>query len=729
MILQIIAFPFVVFIPGFLLYNLLNKQKTSVDLFETRFIMVLTSLLISGWMGLILAELGIFSLINLFAGLVVFSLVCFVWILQLKQKISFKTPSRPKLSYRTLLLAVILITGVWLFFPPGENITLHQDDVVFVSQGASIAQTNRLSGREPLLKEIQHKHLFYDLQPKNLQFPDFGFYMDFNTHQIEFQYLDFYPVLLAVFYSLLGIKFFLYLTPLLALLAVMAVYSAAKHLFSWEAGLLSALLLTISFPQIWFARYPCAEILTQLLVFSGLFAVCLLIKHQKSFFAVCSGLILSTLMLVRLDSLFTAWAVVGLVLFIKLTEGLRPRMIGIFSFSFLIPYVWALTHNYVFDPSYVFMPRVYKGLIQNLFGTSFAHWHLPGYLIFYGFPALVLVIMALFVKSRPLIPRFYQNTEGTGWKTARVFSPFLIGILFVLVYVNQYSSSDGLIGQKQTLVILQSFLTPVGLIMGLIGLIAIINGFVLSSRFLELKKSLSVLFLVLTASFPMVYYVFLSLHNQPVFPWGFRRYIPVIFPFLILCASYALIRLLRASRPQVLSKSRAFQVISIGLAGFLVVSLFAINIDSGLLTHKEFQGFINTTKALSAHFDRDSVILFYPNTYVTGISAPLKYFFHKKTILLPEIKATPEFFKQIAYWISSNRTVYIATHRPDLIQKSLAQHCRLVPSFRFPVKLKKMKYVKKPEVGTPLYGDILDEEQVLYVFEIQEPQFSPSGIP
>jgi len=288
-------------------------------------------------------------------------------IFKLKRNLSFKNLIKPKVNYKSIILIIILLAAVKLFFLPGENITINQDDVVIVNHGVSIANTGSIVGRDSILSEVKHKNLFYDIRGKKYQFPGFGFYFNPTTKSITFHYLDFYPVLLAIFYLLLGVEFFLYLTPLLALFAIISVYITAKHMFSWEVGILSSLFLTFSFPQIWFARYPCAEILTQLLIFSGLFIVILLLKYKKPFFAFFSAFICSTLMLVRLDSLFIAWSFVIIVILLQFTGKFKNKIISILSFSFLILYSWTLIHNYIFDKLYVFIPSKFLAFTKLFF--------------------------------------------------------------------------------------------------------------------------------------------------------------------------------------------------------------------------------------------------------------------------------------------------------------------------------------------------------------------------
>lgn len=729
MILKVIAFPLILFIPGFLLYNLLTKDKMPVNLFEALFINISASLLISGWTGLILAELGYFSLMNLVMGLGFFSFMCIILISKLKRKLSFKNLTKPKVNYKSIILIIILLAAVKLFFLPGENITLNQDDVVIVNHGVSIAHTGSVFGHDPIPNKVKNKNLFYDFRQKKYLFPGFGFYFNEKTERIAFYYLDFYPVLLAVFYLIFGVKFFLYLTSLLALLSIISVYAAVKHLFSWEVGLLSSLFLTFSFPQIWFARYPCAEILTQFFIFSGLLMIILMLEHKKPFFAFFSGFIFSTLMLVRLDSLLTAWAFVIFIILLQFTKKLKPKMFSLLSLSFIIPYCWSLMHNYIFDKPYIIIPSKFTAFIKIIFGAEFPGLHLTSFLLFYGSPVLLFMAAILIQRYTKIIPKLHSYIPDFNWKKIHYISPLLITVPFIILYLTRYPYSDGLISQKQTLLIIQSFLTPVGLLLSIIGLVIIAHNHLLNPYLLKHKKTLSILCFLLISIPHFIYYIFLSLHNQPVFPWGFRRYIPIIYPFFIICLSYTLIKIFKYQfhsrlKPSIKLKSTASKIVAFGLIGFLFVSMLFQGINSGLLTHREFEGLIKDTKLLSSYFDRKSIILFFPISFLTGVSAPLKYIFNKNTILLPKLEANDDFFRQIALWKSNNRSVYIASSNPGLINNRLSENCKLILRLRFPINFPKMNYVGKPGVGDHLYGNISEYKQNLHIFEIQSPTFN-----
>lgn len=56
----LISVPLIFFIPGYVAYNAFIKEKLNLDFSEVVFLQILTSIIISGWIALTLAELGYF---------------------------------------------------------------------------------------------------------------------------------------------------------------------------------------------------------------------------------------------------------------------------------------------------------------------------------------------------------------------------------------------------------------------------------------------------------------------------------------------------------------------------------------------------------------------------------------------------------------------------------------------------------------------------------------------
>ena len=61
----LISVPVIFFVPGYVTYTVLHKEKSKDDFSEAVFLQILSSILISGWIAFMLMELGCFSLFNL----------------------------------------------------------------------------------------------------------------------------------------------------------------------------------------------------------------------------------------------------------------------------------------------------------------------------------------------------------------------------------------------------------------------------------------------------------------------------------------------------------------------------------------------------------------------------------------------------------------------------------------------------------------------------------------
>ena len=269
----VIALPLIFLLPGYiLLYSLIKDKSYNLNFFEFIFIQILSSVLISGLLSLILAQLGYFSIINLIILLILF---CVVLSWRSSVKFNLDLIPFPEYSYHSLILICILLIAIGLFMHPYPWILGGRDPGVYVNTGINIAKTGSIIIHDPLMasmnKSMQHE--FYQVE----QFP--GFYTtNMSIGEVTPQFFYLWGVWISIFYSLFGLNLALYVTPLFALLAISSVYLAGKYLFNRNVGLIAALLLTLNFAEIWYARDPTTEVFTQFLIFSGIFTFALFRK-------------------------------------------------------------------------------------------------------------------------------------------------------------------------------------------------------------------------------------------------------------------------------------------------------------------------------------------------------------------------------------------------------------------------------------------------------------------
>ena len=87
-----------------------------------------------------------------------------------------------------------------------------------------------------------------------------------------------------------------------AILGVLAVYFAGRRLAGAPAAWAAAALLTLNVVQVWFARYPNAEMVMQALLFAALLAHARAHVDGDRFFAPVAGALLGLLLFLRFDA-------------------------------------------------------------------------------------------------------------------------------------------------------------------------------------------------------------------------------------------------------------------------------------------------------------------------------------------------------------------------------------------------------------------------------------------
>ncbi|HYO49127.1 MAG TPA: hypothetical protein VEW94_04680, partial [Chloroflexia bacterium] len=368
------------YVPGAVTLNSLGMRSPYRAAFASRdewvFAAVLVSLLTTGGVGFVLAEVG------LFWWWLILPLVCLLSLavalvlgrseirpLRLRMvldlvKVPAPLPSRQadhrQARLRAMSLALMVVIAVALFSRPAEMLRGALDSGVYVNAGVALGRTGAILQRDVLMRQLnddvgegnellQGQSLYrYTLDRLRLS----GFYvLDKKAALVLPQHYSLYPVWIGLLYSLFGIWGALYATPLLMLLLVLAVYYFARRAMSPGAAMLALGLLVLCPVMIWFARYPVSEVLTGLLAFGGFYAFLRMISLQReeispedgeirggdkvredwaSFFGVVAGVSLGQLSLARPDFIFYLIPVLGYALYWRLARKWRR------------PYTWFL---------------------------------------------------------------------------------------------------------------------------------------------------------------------------------------------------------------------------------------------------------------------------------------------------------------------------------------------------------------------------------------------------
>jgi len=221
------------------------------------------------------------------------------------------------LKSENIIVILLIICSVLFFFHPYEWIAGARDPGVYVSTGVHIAKSGSIFIQDPLLAQMNTsiQEALYDVEPANVygfiswadtnfkfQFPGF-FITNLDSGTITPQFLHVFPIWIAIFYSIFGLFGIFYVNPIFGVLSIISLYLVGKTLFSWKIGVLAGLILILNFAQIWYARYPFAEIMTQFFILSGLMIFIQFSKSYNKYLAIMSGLLFGLAFLTKIESL------------------------------------------------------------------------------------------------------------------------------------------------------------------------------------------------------------------------------------------------------------------------------------------------------------------------------------------------------------------------------------------------------------------------------------------
>ncbi|PYR76058.1 MAG: hypothetical protein DMF86_13700 [Acidobacteria bacterium] len=217
----------------------------------------------------------------------------------------------------TIAFPIALIAlGAWRFFPPAEYVIGGKDPGVYVNAGIQIAQRGTLVVQDDAVASVPAfaRDLFFPQhagQPYySVRFMGF-FIQDPATGAVISQFPHLYPASIAIGYGLDGLSGAREAIGVWAILGVLAVYFAGARLFGEPAAFAGAGLLALNVVEVWFSRYPNAEMVMQALMFAAVLATARAHVDGDPFFAPVAGALLPLLLFLRIDVVLAMAAVIG----------------------------------------------------------------------------------------------------------------------------------------------------------------------------------------------------------------------------------------------------------------------------------------------------------------------------------------------------------------------------------------------------------------------------------
>ncbi len=623
-----------------------DTRLKSLDYLEAGFLALFATFALTSWVGFTLAEFGQDQPIVVLA-LGVVSLIT-------GEVVVFRRAWRrvDLASFAGLTLPVVL--GVALYFPPDEWILGALDPGSYVNAGATIARTGGIVLHSPTLAELDPATRAALFPSPASRLP--GFYLMFahfdgfvprgfevSTDRVVPHGFHLYPAILAFGYAAGGIWTELLVTPILAVAGLVAFYLLVRRLFGTPVGSGATFLLAIGPAEVWFARYPDAEILAQLLLMGGFLAFVVAIDGSSSRAAALAGLALGLVHLAKIEMVPLPFLIAAYLGYQWLTDRLDRCTLW-----FVIPYGILLVQA-----------TLHAALIANWYAvTTFRGATSVRFLAAVGVALILALIVAFILLRAPVLRERIATILGQpSWEKGLSWAlPALIGGLAIYAYFirpvgvlsipasqlnpMQLSEVNNLLSFRR----LGWFVSPLGLFLGTLGWAFVAHQ--------ERNRRTLLLLLVIAADTV----IFMSdMKIVPLYYWAARRWVPLVIPGFCLAAAYFLNTLIPRQRADLF---RAAVPVGLGL----VMTLQLLESTRPLLGYVEYRGAIKQIGELATRFPANSVVLFADGDSGQRLSTPLNYLFDRTSLVIANDTGLDAAAGMAARrWLREGRPVYWIT--------------------------------------------------------------------
>jgi len=302
----------------------------------------------TAWTALTLAEFGHFVAIVPILTFPVVTVAVFAWLY------GGRVAREPTAATAQDLVAVCLACAtLFVSIPADEILVGGYDPGVYVHIAAAVARTGSLILKEPDLAALtgEERQLVARIHPGATEpFP--GMYLR-PDGRISPQFYHLYPSLMAVAWSIGGIRAALLVNPLLNVAAILALYAIAALLLGRRWALAAALLHALCAAQLRQAKFPTAELMTQFFLLAGiaLLALATLDDDQPRLLAPLAGATLGMAILTRYDTiLFLVPLAAALLWGMGPARRTRPVVVALGTLALFWVQSWL--HQRFFAPFY-----------------------------------------------------------------------------------------------------------------------------------------------------------------------------------------------------------------------------------------------------------------------------------------------------------------------------------------------------------------------------------------
>ena len=633
-----------------------REDRAALAADEAAFLVLAASVALSSWAGLLLAEMGLFSLPTAAAAVAAGSALALL-LGRRRAGLPWRGIGPAPHGWATLAVAALAFL---LYARPGEYLLGGRDPGIYVAAMASIARTGGIAVTDPVVLSIpaEDVELFF----RNPARPDYswGRFMGFplerpETGRVVPEFFHLFPVFGAYLFQAMGVRGALATPPVFGVLGTVGALLALRRVFGAAPALLAALLLAVNVLQAWFARYPVSEPMSQFLFLSALLAFALWEERRTAALGALAGIFLGTALLVRIDGVLLA-ACVAAWIGLRRAQGALPWREAA---ALLVPFLALAAHGVVHA---AFWSRKY--LIEI---ASRPYWNQPPAVWLLGTAAVMGAILAAHVLG----PRARTWLAGHG-RTVRAGIGIAVVVLCAYAYLlrpalSAWAGADGndparawaergllaplgfralAAHDAQSLVRLGWFVSPLAVVLALLGLLAALRDW--RPRYLFP--------LLCLAAYGGFYLYKIRVYADYYF--AMRRFLPVVLPLLLGLAALALVRLARAGGARRVA------------AGVLAAALFALFVRDTLptLRHREWQGAVRFVDDVARRFGPADAVIFEQPRSIHLLSLPLWAVHGVNAVELARFNPDPARLQHLVRaWRGRYRNIYfVHTYSTDL---------------------------------------------------------------
>lgn len=578
---------------------------------------------IAAWLALLLAEVGQFQLAPILFIVGGLGLGVLVFVVR-----------------AVLAAAAGIVLGAVLLLAPYETAVQGGDATVYLNFGRQIANEGALAFEDPLLSSVapdDRAVLFENRVPLDTTGPfarlPGGFLIpDIADPRVTAGFAPLFPVLTALGHAVGPPQLALLVAPIFAIISLIGLWCVARRLGGIHAAWLTVLLTAVSLPQIWFAKLPVPETVAQCLVIAGVLAWLVASATRVTGWAIAAGWFWGLACFAKIDLL----VFVPLVLLILVAQQLLTRAPSGGGRPLLVPvcatFGLFMVHHLAHYSSFA---SHYWPYVADLLQASTALT-----LLRESAPAQAAVVMA----GGLLVATGVAALVRPAWRWPRPLLGLAIVGLLVAYGANYVMTTTNRL--DETIPWLSWYISWPVLVLAAAGVLGV--GLV---RRAEVPPGGLVVGLLLGVV--GLHYLYDPLETGVQLD-SMRRYVPVVLPFTMLFAAWAVVTLLtRVGARYRLGLTLATGALLIGLVARPSLAVVGQPLWGNALAQ---------TAQVAQQFPPQAVVLVEPELAGTHIQTSLSYLFDVDALLLPAPmidEEVPVLSRAVASWLARDRAVFV----------------------------------------------------------------------